>query len=101
MKKTCKTCKYENIGGLCMHPAGPCVDDHEEQWEPVDTESVNHPAHYIAGRKYEPLDVIEDWKLDYHTGNALKYISRAGRKGSEVEDLRKAIFYLERKINKK
>lgn len=59
---------------------------------------VNHPSHYCEGRKYEPIDVIEDWKLDYCTGNALKYISRAGRKNDELEDLSKAVFYLNRRI---
>ena len=62
---------------------------------------VNKPAHYIAGRKYEPIDVIEDWELSFQLGNALKYISRAGRKDPRKarEDLQKAVFYLERQID--
>jgi hypothetical protein len=60
---------------------------------------VVNPAHYTKGRVYEPVDVIEDWDLDYQMGNALKYISRAGRKGSLIADLQKAIFYLERRIS--
>jgi hypothetical protein len=64
-----------------------------------DFDSVQNPAHYTDGRKYEPVKVIEDWGLDYHMGNALKYISRAGRKKSLIEDLQKAIFYLERRIS--
>jgi hypothetical protein len=59
---------------------------------------INHPSHYLAGRTIEPIAVIEDWKLDYHLGNALKYISRAGRKDSMKQDLEKAIWYIERKI---
>lgn len=59
---------------------------------------VNHPSHYCEGRKYEPIDVIEDWNLGFLTGNALKYISRAGRKNDELEDLAKAVFYLNRRI---
>ena len=58
----------------------------------------NHPSHYCEGRKYEPIDVIEDWNLGFLTGNALKYISRAGRKNDELEDLEKAVFYLNRRI---
>ena len=66
--------------------------------------SVNRPAHYTEGRKYEPIDVIEDWKLGFCAGNALKYISRAGRKPSgslskkekTIEDIDKAIWYLQR-----
>ncbi len=64
-----------------------------------DFDSVQNPAHYTDGRKYEPVKVIEDWDLDYHLGNALKYISRAGRKRSLIKDLQKAIFYLERRIS--
>ena len=62
-------------------------------------DKVNRPAHYCEGRRYEPLDVIEDWKLGYHAGTALKYISRAGRKDDEIEDLRKAVVYLNRRID--
>ena len=59
---------------------------------------VEHPAHYTFG-KIEVLDAIEDWGLDYHRGNILKYIVRAGKKGDNlVEDLRKARFYLDRYI---
>lgn len=60
---------------------------------------VQNPSHYTEGRVYEPVKVIEDWGLDYHLGTALKYISRAGRKSSFVEDIQKAIFYLERRVS--
>ena len=64
------------------------------------TDMVNRPAHYCEGRKYEPLNVISDWDLNYRLGSALKYISRAGRKdpSKTVEDLEKAIFYLNREV---
>lgn len=60
---------------------------------------VRKPSHYIEGRNIEPIDVIEDWELGFHLGNALKYIARAGRKDPSKmrEDLSKAIWYLERK----
>lgn len=60
---------------------------------------VNHPSHYNYSR-YEVIDVIEDWKLSFHLGNAVKYIARAERKGSYSEDLRKAIWYLAREIQR-
>lgn len=63
-------------------------------------DSVNRPRHYCEGRKYEPIDVIEDWGLDFHLGNAVKYISRAGRKGDAVEDLEKAVWYIQREIDR-
>lgn len=60
------------------------------------TDNVNHPSHYAEGRRFEPIDVIEDWGLDFHLGNAVKYISRAGRKGDAREDIEKAVWYLNR-----
>lgn len=64
-------------------------------------DNVNHPSHYTDG-KIEVIDFIEDKKLNYHRGNAIKYIARAGKKhkNKEVEDLRKAIWYLEREIQR-
>jgi hypothetical protein len=43
-------------------------------------DAVNHPAHYNTG-KLEVITVIEDWKLDFNLGNAVKYIARARHKG--------------------
>lgn len=63
-------------------------------------DNVNHPKHYTEGRKYEPIDVIEDWKLGFNLGNTVKYISRAGRKDDIVQDLEKARFYLDREIQR-
>lgn len=62
---------------------------------------VNHPSHYTDG-KIEVIDFIEDKNLNYHRGNAIKYISRAGKKhkDTEVEDLKKAIWYLNREIER-
>ncbi len=60
---------------------------------------VNHPPHY-KGKKFESIDIIEDFDLGFHLGNAIKYILRAGKKGDRVEDIRKAIWYLERECNR-
>ena len=59
---------------------------------------VNKPSHYTEGRKFETIAVIEDWQLGFHLGNAVKYISRAGRKDPSLirQDISKAIWYLER-----
>ena len=66
-------------------------------------EMVNHPDHYQFGKnnEYEAIKVIEAWDLDFHLGNTVKYISRAGKKGTdkELQDLKKGLWYLERKIN--
>jgi hypothetical protein len=64
-------------------------------------EYVNHPQHYGGGdNTYEVIKVIEATEMDFHLGNAYKYIARAGKKetNKEVQDLRKAIWYIERKI---
>lgn len=64
------------------------------------SENYNHPEHYNFG-KYEPIDVIQDWKLDFCLGNVVKYIARAGKKDGEslIKDLKKARNYLDFEIN--
>jgi hypothetical protein len=63
-------------------------------------EKVNHPSHYGGDTVYEAIKVIEAWSLGFHLGNTVKYISRAGKKdpGKEVEDMKKALWYLQRHI---
>lgn len=65
----------------------------------MEHDNVNHPSHYTDG-SIEVLDFIEDKKLNFHRGNAVKYIRRAGKKSkeTEIEDLQKAVFYLNREI---
>lgn len=61
---------------------------------------VDHPDHY-GGQKnlYEAINVIEAWDLNFHLGNVIKYICRAGKKtDSQIEDLKKASWYLNRYI---
>lgn len=62
--------------------------------------AVNHPKHYNTG-KYEVIDVIYDWQLDFSLGNAVKYIARAGKKDQSktIEDLKKAVWYIEHEIS--
>lgn len=62
-------------------------------------DAVNHPSHYTDG-KIEVIEYIEDKKLGYHLGNAVKYISRAGKKdpAKTIEDLKKAMWYINRQI---
>ena len=62
------------------------------------TEKINHPAHYQAG-ELEVIDVIEMFGLGFKLGNVIKYVLRAGRKGDREEDLKKALWYLERELN--
>ncbi len=64
-------------------------------------ETVNHPPHYGGDTVYECIKVIEAWGLGFHLGNCLKYICRADKKGANIEDLRKAAFYLNREIERR
>ena len=64
-------------------------------------ESVNNPDHYGGKQNtYEAIKVIESWDLNFHLGNVVKYISRAGKKDKTKlkEDLEKAKWYLDRFI---
>jgi hypothetical protein len=68
-----------------------------------DKEMVNHPNHYGGeDNVYEAIKVIDAWGLDndFYLGNAVKYLSRAGKKDDTVQDLKKAIWYIEKKIEK-
>lgn len=61
--------------------------------------NVDHPAHYGgADNPYEAIKVIEACGLCFHLGNTVKYILRAGKKNDIIEDLQKARWYLDRKI---
>lgn len=63
------------------------------------SEAVDHPAHYGgADNPYEEIKVIEAWSLGFCLGNAIKYISRAGKKGDALTDLKKARWYLDHEI---
>lgn len=68
----------------------------------VEEETINHPSHYGGGdNPYEAIKVIEAWELGFALGNAVKYISRAGKKtANPLEDLRKARWYLDREITR-
>lgn len=61
------------------------------------SDMVNHPKHYMFG-KIEVIEVLEDWQLEMHEAMVVKYVARAKHKGNELEDLKKARWYLDRKI---
>ena len=63
----------------------------------IPTDKVNHPCHYNVGT-IEVITVIEDWKLNFNLGNAIKYIGRCEHKNNKTEDIKKAIWYLEREL---
>ena len=55
--------------------------------------------HYETGKDYDIIDVCKDYSLNFNRGNILKYVARAGKKDNELQDLRKALDYLEREID--
>lgn len=63
--------------------------------------NIDHPSYYGSDTTYETIKVIEAWQLDFCLGNAVKYISRAGKKDpdKEIEDLQKAMWYIQRRID--
>ena len=62
------------------------------------TEKVNHPKHYNMG-KIEVIDAIEEWGLGFNDDNAVKYIARHAHKANPIEDIEKAIWYLNRHLH--
>lgn len=72
--------------------------------EAQNEDTINHPSHYTKGR-YEVIDIIEqavqDWSgvLAVCIGNVIKYVMRAPYKGSRLENLKKARWYLDKAIS--
>lgn len=102
-------CVLDGIPGLLL-PANELNEVNEynfkrlQTWQPDAEDSktvgsaINHPDHYNHG--IEAIDFIESHELNFNRGNAVKYITRAGLKdkGKEVEDLEKAVWYLQHEI---
>ena len=102
-KITCDACDLDKTREGCNNCGKAFISWLYSEADPEKEEDkgdpVNRPSHYTDG-KIEVIDYIEDKGLDFCLGNAVKYISRAGRKdqSKEVEDLQKAIWYIRRKI---
>ena len=54
--------------------------------------------HYETGKDYDIIDVCKDYALNFNKGNIIKYVAIAGKKDDELQDLRKALDYLQREI---
>lgn len=69
-------------------------------------DAVNHPQHYLSGKAQcsacektiECIDVVKH--MNFNLGNAIKYIWRSEHKGNRIQDLQKAIWYLQNEIDK-
>ncbi len=62
--------------------------------------NIDHPDHYTFS-SIEVIDAIEAWDLGFHLGNVVKYVARAEHKGTPLEDLKKARWYLDRAIKRR
>ena len=86
--------KKRNVKEILMTQEGPSGDPFTKDLFGKELatrgELGTAPAHYSKG-KYTPWEIIDDWKLDYYTGNAMKYVCRHKHKGKPVEDIDKAI----------
>ena len=65
----------------------------------VPCDPVNHPRHY--GTHPSGIECIEITRhMNFNLGNAMKYIWRAGEKGNAIQDLEKAVWYLQDEIKR-
>jgi len=99
----------DNSHGFCETPEEKCTmnycDDNgcqNRKRELVEEPNpVNHPQHYGGeDNVYEAIKVIEAWDLGFNLGNTVKYIARCGKKDDELQELKKASWYLQRQIAK-
>ena len=67
-------------------------------FEIEEKEMEDHPSHYNQG--IETIEYIESWSMNFNTGNVIKYVTRAGYKNNQLEDLKKAMWYLQREIDR-
>ena len=106
----CEECPFENIEGSCqeltsnenIERANKYLIERANKYlmevnKTIPTDNVNNPSHYNKGT-IEVITVIEDWKLNFNLGNAIKYIGRCEHKNNKKEDIKKAIWYLEREL---
>tara|TARA_R100000458_G_C8267125_1_gene242115 strand:- start:1474 stop:1761 length:288 start_codon:yes stop_codon:yes gene_type:complete len=63
----------------------------------ANTTNESGPEYYRRG-SIQPWDFIRSSELNFHLGNVIKYVCRAGHKGDDIEDLKKAIHYLQNEV---
>lgn len=99
-ERNCDTCKYFN-GEILISKANAhclkCMDFDEWESKEEREDLIHNPKHYTYS-KYEPINVIKEWNLNFDLGNVVKYIARCEHKGNKLLDLKKASMYLEHEI---
>ena len=54
--------------------------------------------HYKTNSGIDVIDFCKEYELNFNRGNIIKYVARAGKKDNELQDMRKALDYIEREI---
>ena len=101
--KNCITCKHLGPAGRAVE-CSPC--DEHSHWQPVQVatvksnDPVNYPKHYTNHPSgIECIQITEH--MGFNLGNAIKYIWRADLKADAIEDMKKAVWYIQREIAKR
>ena len=100
----CNECPFENLNSSCQALTSNENIERANKYlmeinKTIPSDNVNNPSHYNTGT-IEVITVIEDWKLNFNLGNAIKYIGRCEHKENKKQDLEKAKWYIEREIRK-
>lgn len=102
MEFFCSNCKFDD--NACTEaPCTTCINNGgtRKNFIPKDGE-VENPIkpEYYNDTKITPIDVIDDWRLNFYLGSAIKYIKRAGKKAnnSKLQDLKKVRAYIDHEI---
>lgn len=91
------TCAYD-LSSRRIHNNDCILHKIREEQRQTVVDLINHPAHYTFGR-FEVIDVLEDWFSDDPLlWQTVKYLARAKHKDNFLQDLKKAQFYLNRRI---
>ena len=98
----CDECPFENLNSSCQALTSNENIERANKYlnknnKTIPSDNVNNPRHYNTGT-IEVITIIEDWKLNFNLGNAIKYIGRCEHKNNKKEDIKKAIWYLEREL---
>lgn len=72
-------------------------DTYLDNWEGTKKDNIN-PTHYKGS--VQPIDLIDAQNLNFAKGSIIKYVCRSGRKDNALEDLKKALYYLNLEIQK-
>ena len=96
----CSVCFMDALGQIYY------VDFEDLQTDFTDLQEVNEikvnyeivPSHYDNKSGYDVIDIAKHYNLNFNRGNMVKYICRAGKKDNELQDLKKALDYLQREI---